>query len=107
MNIEKPSDFAKALKMPYAWPGGYPTYFITRDGAALCHKCGTKEAPRIITSIRDNDRDGWNVAACVINYEDTDLYCDHCNQQIESAYGETSRPTLVKPHDRGIKRRIS
>jgi hypothetical protein len=28
--------FLKDLDEPYAWPGGYPRYFITNDGEA-CH----------------------------------------------------------------------
>jgi hypothetical protein len=29
--------FSKDLDEPYAWPGGYPRYFITNDGAALSY----------------------------------------------------------------------
>lgn len=72
----------------YAWPGGYPLYFICDDGAALCFACGHKEARNILQSIHWKQRDGWRVVATDINYEDTDLYCDHCSKQIESAYGD-------------------
>ncbi len=34
----------------FAWPGGYPLFFITDDGAALCFDCGQKEAKRIIAN---------------------------------------------------------
>jgi hypothetical protein len=30
--------------------------------------------------------DGWNVTAIAVNWEDTDLYCSHCGEQIEAAY---------------------
>lgn len=88
MQIATPADFGRALKQPYAWPGGYPLFFITGDGAALCFKCGRKEGARITASIRDNCNDGWKVEAVDVNWEDTELMCDHCSELIESAYGE-------------------
>lgn len=84
--INKPSDFGRALKHPYAWPGGYPTFFITSDGAPLCHDCARKQGRSITSSIRDNSRDGWKVEAQDVNWEDSDLTCDHCGKHIESAY---------------------
>ena len=81
---------SKSLKLadqlsaqPYAWPGGYPMFAITSDGAALCHKCCSTERESIGTT---TGSDGWCVIALDINYEDTSLYCDHCSNQIESAY---------------------
>jgi len=68
---------------PYAWPGGYPLFAITSDGAALCHKCCSTEREAIGTT---TGSDGWCVVSLDINYEDTSLYCDHCSNQIESAY---------------------
>ena len=74
----------------YAWPGGYPLYFICDDSAALCFACGRKELRHIAPSIRSKARDGWRVVACDTNYEDSSLYCDNCSSQIESAYGDAS-----------------
>ena len=74
------------VRRPYAWPGGYPLFAITNDGGCLCHKC-VKDNYRIIReSQRDDCRDGWQVEAIEVNYEDSNLYCDHCNDTIESAY---------------------
>lgn len=82
-------DFARALKRgEYAWPGGYPTYFITSDCAALCFDCAKKEAKRIVESIRNGSNDGWRVIGHEVNWEDSCLICDHCSQRIESAYAE-------------------
>ena len=87
--IRTPADFGKALKAPYAWPGGYPLFFITADGAALCHACGRKEARQITAAIRDRDRHGgWCVEAQDVNWEDGTMICDHCSGRIESAYAE-------------------
>ena len=76
------------VKSPYAWPGGYPLFAVTTDGGCLCHKC-VKDNYRIIReSQRDDSRDGWQVDAVTINYEDPDLYCDNCNETIEAAYSD-------------------
>ena len=76
----------------YAWPGGYPLYLVTADGAALCFSCVRQEFRNVAESIRSNTpRDGWYVEAQDINYENPGLFCDHCNSRIESAYAEPER----------------
>lgn len=72
----------------YAWPGGYPLYFITEDGAALSFESARKEFRSIAYSVKNHLRDGWRVVACEVNYEDNDLRCEHSGKPIESAYGE-------------------
>lgn len=72
-------DVKRALKAgPYAWPGGYPQFFLMRDGAALSF-----EAMR--ERFREEAR---SVAAIAINWEDDSLTCDHTGKLIPSAYGE-------------------
>lgn len=84
----KTLDFKNLIREPYAWPGGYPKYAIMSDGAALCKSCAKDNAKLIIRDTRDNSNSGWCFAGVDINWEDTDLYCDHCSNKIESAYGE-------------------
>lgn len=73
----------------YAWPGGYPLYFITSDGAALSFAAVRRELRQVLQAIADNDTlSGWRVCACDINWEDSELTCDHTGKRIESAYGE-------------------
>ena len=43
----------------WAWPGGYPLYFVTDDGGALCFDCARHELFNIIHSIRNDVSDGW------------------------------------------------
>ena len=95
MNIKTPSDFGRALKSPYAWPGGYPLFFICSDGAPLCFNCAKKEGARITDAIRTNSRCGWKVIGVDVNWEDAMLYCDHCSKRIESAYAEDLAETEV------------
>ena len=78
--------FSKDLEQPYAWPGGYPRYFITNDGAALSFDAARENRQIIEQSISEGCNDGWQVVACEINWEDSSLTCDHTNKPIESAY---------------------
>ncbi len=70
---------------PYTWPGGYPRFAITDDGGCLCKKCCASELEIIAESY---PRDGWHVVASDVNWEDTQLTCDHCDELIECAYGD-------------------
>ena len=70
----------------YAWPGGYPMFFITSDGAALSFEAVEQEFYQVVYSIRNKIDDGWRVVGCDINYENADLVCDHTGNPIESAY---------------------
>lgn len=90
MNIKTISDFRKAMRHgPYAWPGGYPCYFITADGDALSFKAAKAERRDILEAIRDDHRSsGWRVVALEINWEDGDLICGRTGERIESAYAE-------------------
>jgi hypothetical protein len=77
-------------KLPaYAWPGGYPLYYLAKDNGVLCPKCANEFTPD-----RDNDEQLEPVAYDV-NWEDDSLYCEHCNARIESAYGEESEVIML------------
>ena len=83
-----PSDNIKEImvngKYPsYAWPGGYPLFYLCKDGGILCPDCANKE----IALTDDIDDPQWYIVGYDINYEDESMYCDHCNKHIISAYG--------------------
>ena len=67
----------------YSWPGGYEIHYYTVDGGVLCHECANAELPRTL----DPDDAQFHIVAEDANWEDPDLYCDHCNRQIKSGYG--------------------
>lgn len=69
----------------YTMPGCYPVYHVCDDGGILCPSCAND--PRNPVHI-DKPNDGWRIIGSDVNYEDPDLFCDHCNQGIESAYAE-------------------
>jgi hypothetical protein len=73
----------------FAWPGGYPLYYLTYDNAVLCPACVNAEIVRVDAEIKSQDRnDQFRVVGADVNYEDTSLFCDNCDKLIESAYGE-------------------
>lgn len=71
----------------YAWPGGYPLYYTTADCGVLCPLCVDAEAEAIAEADATGD-DQWRLIAADVNWEDPHLYCDHCDERIESAYAE-------------------
>lgn len=83
---------------PYAWPGGYPLYFLCDDGEALCFACVRKQWREVVSAhlrMRQchghrvpRDISQWLVVAIDTNWEDPDLRCAHCDSRIESAYAE-------------------
>lgn len=80
--------FKNFVRRPYAWPGGYPMFAVCDDGGCLCKDCAKSEAALIIRATVSQDSSGWQVAAVGVNWEDTELTCDHCGNAIESAYGD-------------------
>jgi hypothetical protein len=70
---------------PYAWPGGYPLFGVFHDGGSCCQHCAKTERASIATT---TGTDGWGLVALEVNWEDPELFCDHCGSRIESAYAE-------------------
>jgi hypothetical protein len=73
---------------PYAWPGGYPKFFITYDGAALSFAAVREQFREVCWASLNHDDTGWLIEAVDINYEDAGLVCDHTGERIPSAYRE-------------------
>lgn len=70
------------------WPGFYPLFLLTSDGAALSFESARENFRALVWSIRHRANDGWRVVGCDVNFEDNDLVCAHSGEKIESAYGE-------------------
>jgi hypothetical protein len=91
MEIRTLEDFDKALANgAYAWPGGYPLYFVMEDGEAMSFDAAKAEAERIREAIAGSWGDGWRAIALEVNWEDAELYCCHSGERIPSAYAEHS-----------------
>jgi len=73
----------------YAFPGGYPMYYLAADYGVLCPAC--VNANRELIEKADPDcpsDDQWRLIAADINYEGDSLVCENCGAQIEAAYSE-------------------
>lgn len=83
-NVKKWAGVESSEKLPsYAWPGGYPIYYLCADSGILCPDCAN--GPDVAGA--DADDKQWHVVAGDVHWEGDPLICDHCNTQIESAYG--------------------
>jgi hypothetical protein len=69
----------------YAWPGGYPIYYLTADNGCLCPGCANGENGS--DASETNEDKSWRVVAYGIHYEGDPIICDHCGGENESAYG--------------------
>jgi hypothetical protein len=106
MLIETVEDLRKVLKEgPYAWPGGYPLYYVTADGGTLLPSTVEAEQEQIEEAIREDDRNGgWRVVGVDINYE-SELYDDHTGEQIPAAYGVYNEEEEEKERERSRQER--
>ena len=87
MEIKNAEGFLTTLESgPYAWPGGYPLYYVTKDCEALSFEAARENQKLIAEAIRDGYEADWIVVSIEINWEDPELFCCHSNKRIESAY---------------------
>jgi hypothetical protein len=92
MQIKNISDFRRAVRVgPYAWPGGYPLFWLMSDGCACRFDVAKTERRNMLEALAEQSGNGWRPVALEINYEDGELYCAHTNERIESAYAEPER----------------
>lgn len=70
----------------YAWPGGYPMFYLTKDDGVLCPDCANGKNGSGASETQDDPQ--WQVVAGDVHWEGQPLTCDHCHQEIESAYGD-------------------
>ena len=92
MNIHNCADWRRAMQNgPYAWPGGYPLFFHMQDGGVLSYEAAIQERKIITQNLIDQRKgkggdDQWIPIILEINWEDSNLYCDHTNMKSEVAY---------------------
>ena len=89
MAIKTVRDLMEALRQgSYSSVGSYPLFFITADGGALLPSTVRAELGQIASAVRDSGDRQWRVIGHDVNWEDVELYDDHTNERIPSAYGE-------------------
>lgn len=92
----EPLDLAKLRqdnggRLPaYAWPGGYPLFYLCADGGTLCPDCANGPEVAAAHAAADGCPDDrqWLIVATDANWENPAMYCDHCAKQIPSAYAD-------------------
>ena len=103
MNIKTVSDLRRAFRNgPFAWPGGYPCFFIMADGEALSFDAAKAERRQLLEALSDADArpdDGWLPVALDINWEDASLFCAHTGERIPSAYAEDDDARAAEDDD--------
>jgi len=83
-------------KLPkYTSVGCYPLAYFTEDGGTLCPDCANRDNGSLAYVGVDPDGCGfhtpeWHIVAvdAIWEYEDTAPMCDHCNAELETAYGK-------------------
>lgn len=81
------SDFRRDYRAgPFAWPGGYPRFFVLSDGEPLSFEAAKTERRAILEALREGLNNGWRPIGADINWEDADLYCVHTGKPIPAAY---------------------
>ena len=83
----------------WAWPGGYPIFYMDGDGSVLCPNCAR-------TSDEDPSEDpGFKPIHYAIhygiNYIDTNLYCENCGATIDPAYQDVDLKFQVETVEEG------
>lgn len=87
--IESAAEFKATLRAGgFAWPGGYPLYFVMAVGEALSFESARENVREILAAFAPGGDRDWRPVACEVNYENADLYCAHSGAKIDSAYGE-------------------
>lgn len=78
MNVECVKD-SSGQYPTFAWPGGYPLYYLDGENSTLCPKCANESA--------DDEIENFRPVACGVHWEGEPITCDQCSAEIESAYG--------------------
>lgn len=77
----------------FAWPGGYPLFYLFTDGGCICPECANANIEEIDAAMRDprgnrahsSGCGGWAIDGFDVNYEE-ELSCDNCGEAIPAAY---------------------
>jgi hypothetical protein len=82
MSLERWIDKDTNTLKSYGWPGGCPIYYIDGFNCVLCPNCANDYFKEPDEDQRFNPKDGD------IYYEGPVMFCEKCNVEIESAYGD-------------------
>jgi hypothetical protein len=83
--IETTKDLCEAIREgSYSSVGGYPLYFVCRDGCVLHPEHVKKNALVIARELKQNL--AYSIQGIDINWYNHGLTCEESNQEIQAAY---------------------
>lgn len=71
---------------PYAWPGGYPLYFVMADCEPMSFEAVRDNKAEVFAAFEEGGDVSWRPNFVQINWESSDLTCAHTGELIEAAY---------------------
>jgi hypothetical protein len=89
MRTKEIEQVKRAIRQPYACPGGYPVYVVMADGELLCADCAKAEFRQIIRDTRWKSG-CWAATGAEILWEapeDVMPNCCHCHKPLNPTYG--------------------
>ena len=63
----------------FAWPGGYPLFYLDSENAVLCPACANR-----------GHEYSTDLVAVDVHWEGEPLVCENCNAEIPAAYADES-----------------
>ncbi len=81
----------------FAWPGGYPIYYLFADGEVCCPSCANGQNGSLASETTDDKQ--WRLVAAGVNDEDDNMICSHCGGKIESSYGDLDESESDNPQE--------
>ena len=77
----------------FAWPGGYPIVYYTKDNGTLCPDCANgRNGSEVLNADLEDSDPSWFLEAGRTYDEGPTIQCEHCNADIESSYGDPDEP---------------
>lgn len=77
----------------YAFPGGYPIIYYAKDMGDICPECANGGNDAEFQNPEYQDDEQWILVDCDIYFEGPTRFCEHCNTELESAYGDPEEVT--------------
>jgi hypothetical protein len=67
---------------------GYPLVHTAEDGGTFCSGCANGGKGSLAGRFDSEDDPAWHIVDSSVHWEGPPLHCDHCGEQINSAYGD-------------------
>ena len=94
----------RAIREPYAWPGGHAVRVYMADGEILCRACALDNFKRIARATLASDcHDSWRVAGAAVLWEGPAEYCCNCGAALRYSLNVATRPRRSHERARDVR----